>query len=218
VSFRERLTHKRLVPALAALDRLRIQLLDHLVVVGRHARIGQQEVEDRVCRQLRIPGQLLRSVFVPELAGLGAACGACRKLVHPVDLAPGADQRVAAHQLLAEPGHKRPSLLWREDAVEPKAHLRQLHRHRVEVNAEHVLIGQAHLHLLQLGGELLVGDALASFLLAQLQIFLRQLVHHLVQERRRAHRRLADLQLQDVGRGFTRQQLFQGVLHQALGE
>jgi hypothetical protein len=79
-----------------------------------------------------------------------------------------------AFNLLAEPGHKRPPLLRRKDAVEPQAHLRQLHRLRVEVHAEHVLIGQAHLHLLQLGVKALMRNRFARFLLAPLQALASQ--------------------------------------------
>ena len=49
---------------------------DHLVAVGRHARIGQQEVEDGVGRQWRLPGQFFWSVLMPEPRGLGLAAGA----------------------------------------------------------------------------------------------------------------------------------------------
>ena len=69
----ERLTYKRLVPALAALDGLWLQRLNHLVFVGGHARIGQQEMEDCAFRQLRIPGQFLWGMFMPELGALPLA-------------------------------------------------------------------------------------------------------------------------------------------------
>ena len=186
------------------LHRLRFELLDHLVFPGRHAGIGEQEVEDAVFRSFRIPGQFLRGVFIPELAGFGPAARARGHLAHPMDLPPRANQRVAAHQLLAEPGNKGAAVLRREDAVEPQAHLRQLHRHRVEVHAEHVPVCQAHLHLLQLRGELVVRNAPAGFLLLALHIGLGQLVHHLVEERRRPHGRFAHLQPENVVCCFAR--------------
>ena len=57
---------------------------------------------------------------MPDLAWLGTAGGAGGKLIDSVDLSPCPDQRVAANQLLAEPGHKSPPFLWREDAVAEK--------------------------------------------------------------------------------------------------
>ena len=174
-------------------------------------------MEDGVAWQLLIPGQFLRGLFVPELGGF-ALLALLGKLVQAVDLAAAAHQRIAAEQLLAKPGHKGPALLRLVDAVEPEAHLRQLDRHRVEVHPEHVAIGQPHLHLLQLLLEGGMGDGLAQFLLAQLQVLEGQLVDQLIEVGRGAQRHLQQLEAQDVGGGLSWHQLLERVLDLAAGE
>ncbi|MFM8526058.1 MAG: hypothetical protein ACKOCM_10645, partial [Cyanobacteriota bacterium] len=66
--------------------------------------------------------------------------------------------------------------------------------------------------------ELLVGDTLASFLLAPLQVGLGQLVHQLVEIGGRAHRHLQQLQLQDLGGALAYQRLLERVFDLAASE
>ena len=74
-------------------------------------------------------------------------------------------------------------------------------------------------HLLQLVGVVRVGYPLSEFALPPFQVALRKLVHGLVQERRRPHRRLADGEVQDALRGhFVGNQLLERVLDDAAGQ
>jgi hypothetical protein len=78
--------------------------------------------------------------------------GALGQLAGPVDLPARADEAVAGKQLVAEPGHagglerQRVAVLVLRrlavDGVEPQGHLGQLHRHRVQVHAEDVAVGE----------------------------------------------------------------------------
>ena len=126
-----------------------------------------------------------------------------------------ADQRVAADELVAEPGHV-PALV---DAVQPEGDFGQLAGNRIEIHPVHVAVGDVVLHLLQLVGVLRVRDPPAELALPALQVLLGELVHRLVQERGRAHGRLADSEVEDaVGRHVVRDELAQGVLDDAAGE
>ena len=74
-------------------------------------------------------------------------------------------------------------------------------------------------HLLQLVGVVRVWYPLLKFPLPPLQIAFGELVHGLVQERRRPHRRLADRQVEDALRGHVvGNQLLEGVLDDAAGQ
>lgn len=102
-------------------------------------------------------------------------------------------------QLITEPGHKGIAT----DGVEPERDFGQLDRYRVQVDAEHVVIGDIHLHPLQLAGVAILRNAFALGLLLVVQIGFGQLVDGFVQEGRTAHRRLADGQMQDsIGPGM----------------
>ena len=130
-------------------------------------------------------------------------------------LPPRAHQRVATHELITEPRH--PAVL--VDAVQPQRDLRELQRHRVQVHAVDVAVGDVVPHLLQLVGVPGVRDAPAKLALLAVEVPLRELVHRLVEERGRAHRRLADGELQDaIGRHVVRDQLLERVLDDAPGE
>ena len=82
-----------------------------------------------------------------------------------IHLAAGADQAVAGKQLVLKPGHAGLTrgavfgLVLAIDGVEPQRYLGQLHRHRVQVNAEGIAVGQVHAHLPQLARVGLVRDA-----------------------------------------------------------
>ena len=148
-----------------------------------------------------MPGLLLRDT-PPQLVG-------------PVNRPPGAHQGIPGEQLVAEPRHV-PVL---DDAVQPERDLRKLHRHRVQVDAEHVPVGDEVLRLLQLLGVLALGDAPVQLPLPPLKVPLGQLVDGLVQERRRAHRRLAHRQTENaLGWHVLVDLLLEGVLHDRLGE
>ena len=129
-------------------------------------------------------------------------------------LPPGADERVAADQLGAEPGHKGALV----DGVQPQGDLGQFHRGGVEVHAVDVVVGEEHLHLLQFPGIVLVGQGLAGFLLFAVQVGAGQLVDRLVEEGGAAHGRLAHGEREDLVRGLVLEQFLEGVFHQALGE
>ena len=105
------------------------------------------------------------------------------------------------------------------DAVQPQGQFRKLQRHRVQVQAEDVAVGDVAAHLAQFVRVVRVFDAPVQFALLALQVALRKLVHRLVQEGGGTHRRFADAQVQDVvGRHGVRDQLAQGVLHQGAGQ
>ncbi|MDN5871468.1 MAG: hypothetical protein L0H73_12190, partial [Nitrococcus sp.] len=91
-------------------------------------------------------------------------------------------------ELQAEPGHEAVG----GQGVEPQGDFRQLHRHRVQVHPEDVVVGEIHLDLLLLGGVVLLRDALAARALHQRQVLVRKRIDGLVQERGAAHGRLAD--------------------------
>ena len=100
------------------------------------------------------------------------------------------------------------------DAVEPERYLGQLAGHRVEVDAVDVPVGDIVLDLLQLVRVLRMRDPLAALALPALQVLLGELVHRLVQERGRAHGRLADGEVEDtLRRHVVGDQLKQGVLY-----
>ena len=104
------------------------------------------------------------------------------------------------------------------NGVEPQRHFGQLHGHGVEVHAEHVVVGNVHLHALAFGSVGVVGDGLAGFLLSGLQVGFGQLVDGFVQKGRATHGGLADGELQNFIRRFAGQDFAQGMLDQAAGE
>ena len=104
------------------------------------------------------------------------------------------------------------------NGIEPQRHFGQLYGHGVEVHAEHIVVGNVHLHALAFGGVGVVGDGLAGLLLSGLQVGFGQLVDGFVQKGRTAHGRLADGELQDFIRRLAGQDFPQGMLDQAAGE
>ena len=138
------------------------------------------------------------------------------------DLAPAADDRVAALELRPEPGDVRfVALLPRRlhfaaDRAEPERDLREVGGGRVQVNAEHVVVRNHHLHAGLLGRIPLDRYRESELLLLLPQVGVRQLVDRLVQERRGAHRRFADGELHHlVGGHVVRHALLDREAHEA---
>ena len=199
---------ERLPPCPQRRHRLRRELPHEAVAVAAHARVRQQEVVDRPRRTGRRRPPADRVGLPPEPPRVPSPPGGdLRPRVRPP---PRAHQRVAGEELVPEPRHV-PVL---HEAVQPQRHLGQLHRHRVQVDPEHVPVGDVVPRALQLLGALPRRNAPPQLPLAPLQIALRQLVDGLVQERRRPHRRLAHPQLQDPrGRHARVDALLQGLPH-----
>ena len=189
-----------------------LQRLGVLVPVGGHPRVWEQEVIDRAWRTAHLERRLhpFRGLVEPKV-GLPRPAEP-RLRIH---LPPRPDERVADDELEPEPRHVAVLV----DAIQPQGDLGKFHRHRVQVHAVHVPVGDVVPHLLQLVGVVRVGYPLPEFALPPLQIALRELVHCLVQERRRPHRRLADRQVEDaIGGHVVGDQLLEGVLDDAAGQ
>ena len=114
----------------------------------------------------------------------------------------------------AKPGYKAAFI----NGIQPQGNFCQLNSHRVQVDAINIAVGNKHLDLLQFIKSLFIADNLAGFFLFARDISFCQLIDCFVQERRTAHSRLADGQLENFIRSFSLKKLLQGILNQALGQ
>ena len=130
---------ERPVPGLHVCDLVGGQPFDHLVVVGGHAPVGQEEMVDGVVGPLVARHHAVRHGVEPQRIGALLLFQERRRKHLP----PRADERVARLELVAEPRHEAAGV----DGVEPERDLGQFHRHGVEVYAVDVVVGQVHLHL-----------------------------------------------------------------------
>ncbi len=220
--------------------------------VGGHAAVAEEEVihaalgargaggEGHAGGDGVEPGGARGALLVAAGAGhLGAgAVGVGVQLGGGEDLVPGAHEGVAAAELGAEPGHEEAAIgggrggvggvggvgAGAEDGVEPEGDLGELEGDGVLVDAEDVVVGDVHLHSLELVAVARLGDALAQLLLALGEVALGELVDGLVEEGCAAHGGLADGQGQELGGGAARaavlvvEELAEGVLDEAAGE
>ena len=218
---RERL-RERLAPVLDGREGVGRHLLDGLVVVGRHAVVGDEEVVDGAVGALgaerdaggdgRLPGRLAALALAQELG-----------VEH---LSAGADERVAGGELEAEPGHEGRGgagvRVVAVDGAEPERDLGQLDGDGVEVDAEDVVVGEEHLDALALAGVAVRVEGLAELGLLAAEVGVGELGDGLVEEGGRAHGGLADGEVQDVvgrhARLVVADELLEGVLHEALRE
>ena len=97
-------------------------------------------------------------------------------------------------ELVAEPGRELAGM----QAVEPERNRAELDRHRIEVDAEAVAVGDEGADLLLLDDDLVLRDGPAGLLLLALEVEVGELVRRLDQERGRPHRRLEDLEFEDL--------------------
>src|SRR5580704_4496949 len=115
------------------------------------------------------------------------------------DIAARADQRIATGELQSEPWDEGAAAfhLCTKHAVEPQRDLRQLERHRVQVDTEDVMVGEPHLHLLPLARIILMRDPPPGLVLLAVEVGVRELADSLVEKRRASHCGLADRELQN---------------------
>lgn len=89
-----------------------------------------------------------------------------------VCFAAGTDEGVSAGELEAEPGDESSFV----DGVEPEGDFREIDGGGVEIDAEDVVVGDEHFHLLALLGVVVVRDGDAGFLLLSLEVGFGELV------------------------------------------
>ena len=105
-----------------------------------------------------------------------------------VCFAAGTDEGVSAGELEAEPGDEGSFV----DGVEPERDFGEFDGGGVEIDAEDVVVGDEHFHLLEFLDVFVVGDDDAGFLLFPLEVGLGELVDGFVEEGGGADGHLAD--------------------------
>ena len=214
-------TAKGLAPSIDGCDLRALEVLHDLVAVERHARVWNEPVVNGIRPARRQGGSLgglggpwhaIRHGLAPAWSIAPAPC-ACGKEIGGKGLAAGPDEGVAMGELHTKPRHMGAF----ENGIQPQRNLAQLDSGGVEIHAEDIVIGEAHFDPLLLTGIVLVRDGAAGFLLLESQVGLGQLVHRLVEKRRRAHGHLADGELKNIiGTADFLQEFLQGILHRAV--
>ena len=125
-----------------------------------------------------------------------------------------ADQGVAGDEVHTEPRDECPVI----NGIQPERDFRQFHCHRIEVHAEHVVVGNEHLHLLLFPAIFVMRDDATGFALLAVEVGFSELIDGFVGERATAKGHFANGEVEDVVGFLVLEQFLEGIFDEALGQ